>query len=41
MDAKCRDRFLVQSIAVTPDADFSNIGALVSSLRRFENGLVD
>lgn len=29
-DAKCRDKFLVQSIAVTADKEFANISAVVS-----------
>lgn len=28
-DAKCRDKFLVQSVAVTPDKEFENVGAIV------------
>ncbi|KAI9729916.1 MAG: phosphatidylinositol-binding protein scs2 [Claussenomyces sp. TS43310] len=28
LDAKCRDKFLVQSVAVTADKEFSNIGAI-------------
>ena len=28
-DAKCRDKFLVQSVAVTADKEFTNIGAIV------------
>lgn len=31
MDAKCRDKFLVQSVAVTADKEFSNIAAIVGS----------
>jgi len=30
LDAKCRDKFLVQSVAVTPDKEFANISAVVS-----------
>jgi hypothetical protein len=28
-EAKCRDKFLVQSVAVTTDKEFSNIAAIV------------
>jgi hypothetical protein len=28
-DAKCRDKFLVQSVLVTADKEFSNVAALV------------
>jgi hypothetical protein len=28
-DAKCRDKFLVQSVAVTADKEFTNITAIV------------
>jgi hypothetical protein len=28
-DAKCRDKFLVQSVAVTADKEFTNIAAIV------------
>ena len=30
-DAKCRDKFLVQSVLVTADKEFANVGALVRS----------
>jgi hypothetical protein len=30
LDAKCRDKFLVQSVAVTPDKEFANPGSIVS-----------
>lgn len=30
-DARCRDKFLVQSIAVTPDREMANIASIVSS----------
>jgi hypothetical protein len=30
LDAKCRDKFLVQSVAVTADKEFTNISAIVS-----------
>jgi hypothetical protein len=29
-DAKCRDKFLVQSVLVTADKEFTNVGSLVS-----------
>jgi hypothetical protein len=29
MDMKCRDKFLVQSVAVTADKEFANIGSIV------------
>lgn len=28
-DARCRDKFLVQSVAVTADMEFSNVGTIV------------
>jgi hypothetical protein len=31
LDAKCRDKFLVQSVAVTADKEFTNTGSIVSS----------
>src|SRR4051794_38069958 len=30
-DAKCRDKFLVQSVAVTADKEFSNVPSIVRS----------
>jgi hypothetical protein len=30
-DAKCRDKFLVQSVLVTADKEFTNVQSLVSS----------
>lgn len=36
LDAKCRDKFLVQSVAVTADKEFTNISAIVGTLR-FKN----
>ena len=30
LDAKCRDKFLVQSVAVTADKEFTNIASIVS-----------
>jgi hypothetical protein len=29
LDAKCRDKFLVQSVAVTSDKEFTNINEIV------------
>ena len=29
-DARCRDKFLVQSVAITPDRDLGGITAIVS-----------
>jgi hypothetical protein len=29
LDAKCRDKFLVQSVAVTADKEFVNVGSIV------------
>jgi hypothetical protein len=34
LDAKCRDKFLVQSVAVTADKEFTNIGAIVSTVMK-------
>jgi hypothetical protein len=31
-DAKCRDKFLVQSVSITPDKEFSSIAAVVSNI---------
>jgi hypothetical protein len=31
LDAKCRDKFLVQSVAVTADKEFSNVPSIVRS----------
>ena len=31
LDAKCRDKFLVQSVAVTADKEFANVGSVVRS----------
>ena len=30
-DAKCKDKFLVQSVAITGDLEFSNVTSIVSS----------
>ena len=32
LDARCRDKFLVQSIAITPEKDSSNIATVVGHL---------
>ena len=29
-DARCRDKFLVQSVAITPERDMGNVTAIVS-----------
>jgi hypothetical protein len=29
LDAKCRDKFLVQSVIITPDKEFSNVTQIV------------
>lgn len=29
-DAKCRDKFLVQSVIITPDKEFTNVQNIVS-----------
>jgi len=39
-DAKCRDKFLVQSVAVTPDKEFQNIGAIWSHVDAAEKSTV-
>lgn len=31
LDAKCRDKFLVQSVAITPERDLGSITAIVSA----------
>jgi hypothetical protein len=33
-DAKCRDKFLVQSVLVTADKEFTNVGSLVCIFHR-------
>ena len=30
LDARCRDKFLVQSVAITPERDLGNVTAIVS-----------
>ena len=30
LDARCRDKFLVQSIAITPERDLGSVTAIVS-----------
>lgn len=32
-DAKCKDKFLVQSVAITGDLEFSNVTSIVSLSR--------
>ena len=32
LDARCRDKFLVQSVAITPEHELPNITSIVSSL---------
>lgn len=32
LDARCRDKFLVQSVALTADKEFTNIAQIVSIL---------
>ena len=32
LDAKCRDKFLVQSVAITPERDLGSITAIVSDV---------
>jgi len=34
-DARCRDKFLVQSVAITPDRELANITAIVSDFVRY------
>lgn len=34
LDAKCRDKFLVQSVAVTADKEFADIASIVGSPQR-------
>lgn len=36
-DAKCRDKFLVQSVAITADRELSNVAAIVSLTHREVN----
>jgi len=40
MDAKCRDKFLVQSVAVTADKEFSNIAAIWQHVDNAEKSTV-
>jgi hypothetical protein len=35
-DAKCRDKFLVQSVLVTADKEFTNVASLVRQLSGYE-----
>ena len=32
LDARCRDKFLVQSVAIAPEQELPNITAIVSNL---------
>lgn len=32
-DAKCKDKFLVQSVAITGDLEFSNVTSIVSLIK--------
>ena len=32
MDVKCKDKFLVQTIAITADREFSNVAAIVGTV---------
>ena len=34
LDAKCRDKFLVQSVAVSADKEFTNVASIVRILHR-------
>lgn len=34
LDAKCRDKFLVQSVAVSADKEFSNVASIVRTRAR-------
>lgn len=34
LDARCRDKFLVQSVSITPNRESSNIAAIVSTVVR-------
>jgi hypothetical protein len=36
LDARCRDKFLVQSVAVTADKEFTNISQIVRESSSFE-----
>ncbi len=40
-DARCRDKFLVQSIAISPDREVGNVTAIVSQLSMADEGCVD
>jgi len=39
-DAKCRDKFLVQSVAVTPDKEFSNVNSIWQHVDDADRSLV-
>lgn len=36
LDAKCRDKFLVQSVIITSDLEFSNVQTIVRTMDNFE-----
>ena len=36
-DAKCKDKFLVQSVAVTKDMEFANVTSIVSCAHLLES----
>lgn len=38
-DARCRDKFLVQSIAITPERDLGSITAIVGQTFEINQGL--
>jgi len=40
-DARCRDKFLVQSIAITPERDIGNVTAIVRQCRLCNLACVD
>lgn len=35
LDAKCKDKFLVQTVAVTGDMEFANVTSIVCSVSRY------
>jgi hypothetical protein len=41
MDAKCRDKFLVQSVAITPERDLGSITAIVCMFLSFDVSLLN
>ncbi len=40
LDARCRDKFLVQSVAITPERDLGNVTAIVSQRFSHTQGYV-